>query len=373
VRVTFVTPLAERLGGSENMLWHILRHAGSAGLAPQVIYFQRGPFVQEVDELGIPTAVVDAGRLRQTRRGVEAVARLARLLRRDAPDVVLSWMPKAHLYAGPAAAAVGLRHRVAWWQHNAAGAWMDRAVTALPAVAVGCSSHAVAETQRRLHPRRKTFVVHPGVEPFGPQCASISASELGIPGHRTVVAVVGRLQPGKGQHRVLQAVAMLRDRGIDLHLLLVGGDAHGFSPDYAERVSRLVSALDLDGRTTMTGQVPSALPYIALSDALVNASEHEGFGLVLIEAMMSGTPVVAVDAGGPAEVIEHERSGLLLTDGHPETIAAGLQRLLVDGRLRARLVAAAQRRAAERFSAEAMTQRLREALETIVTNGKSGR
>jgi glycosyltransferase involved in cell wall biosynthesis len=372
VRVTFVTPLAERLGGTENMLWHILRHASSADLAPRVICFQEGPFIDEVDALGIPTSVLQPGRMREARRGAAAVRRLTRLLRRDRPDVVLNWLPKAHLYAGPASVAAGIGRRVVWWQHSLAGAWIDQAATVLPAAAVGCSSHAIADSQQRMRPQRRTFVVHPGVEPDDFRFASITASDLGIPGDRLIAAIVGRLQAWKGQHRVLEAVSLLRSRGVDVHLLVVGGAAHGLSPGYAEHVSRLVSELRLEDRITLTGQVPSALPYIALSDILVNASEAEPFGLVLIEAMMSCTAVIAVDAGGPAEIIEHERSGLLLADGRPATIAAGLERLLFDEELRRRLGAAGQHRALEHFSAAAMTQRLGGALKAITDDGFVG-
>jgi glycosyltransferase involved in cell wall biosynthesis len=367
VNLTVVTPLADRLGGSEHMLWHILRHAHSAHLTPRVICLRDGPFVDEVEGLGIPSCVVDTGRLREVRRGAGAIARLARLLRNDPPDVVLSWLPKGHLYAGPASVAAGLDARTVWWQHSVAGAWMDRAATVLPAAAVGCSSHAVAASQRRLRPRRTTFVVHPGVDPVAPSGAGVSAESLGIPPGRPIVAVVGRLQPGKGQHRVLEAVSILRDRGVDLHLVMVGGDAHGLSPAYAERVRRLVHTLGLGDRTTVTGHVPSALPYIALGDILVSGSDSEAFGLVLVEAMMAGAAVVAVDAGGPAEIIDHERSGLLLADGRPCTIAAGLERVLRDDTLRRRLGDAGRRRALEHFSAAAMTHRLAEALRAVVS------
>jgi glycosyltransferase involved in cell wall biosynthesis len=363
--VTVVTTLAERLGGTENMLWHFVRHASSAELEPDVICLQDGPFVGELHALGIRVSVIEAGRLRQVRHGGASVMTLAGALRRHPPEIVLSWLPKAQLYAGPAAVAAGLGRRLVWWQHSIAGAWIDRAATAMPAAAIGCSSHAIAESQRRLHPRRRTFVVHPGVEPAELGPPSVSAANLGIPGDRLIVTLVGRLQPWKGQHRVLEAVRVLLARGIDLHLLLVGGDAHALSPEYAERVDRLVRELRLEGRTTLTGQVPSALPYIAVSDVLINASDTEPFGLVLIEAMMAGTPVVAVNAGGPAEIIEHEQSGLLLANGRSSTIAAGLERVLVDGRLRRRLAEAGRQRALERFSAVAMTHRLADALRTV--------
>ena len=67
----------------------------------------------------------------------------------------------------------------------------------------------------------------------------------------------------------------------------------------------------------MTGQVPDAGPYIEQMDILVNASDPEPFGIVLLEGMARGVAVVAVDSGGPGEFIEHERTGVLARSGEP--------------------------------------------------------
>jgi glycosyltransferase involved in cell wall biosynthesis len=364
IRVTFITPLAQRLGGSENMLWSILCHASAFDLAPRLVCLEHGPLVEEVSALGIPATAIETLRLRKPVPTIGAVVRLSRALRRHRSDIVVSWAAKAHLYGGPATMAAGLGQPAVWWQHNVpTGHWIDRLATALPAAAVGCSSHASADAQRRLRPRRRTFVVHPGAEPpSSREQMSVTREELGIPDDRLVVAIVGRLQPWKGQDRALEATAALRDRGLNLHLLVVGGDAYGLSPAYAERVRRLVGELGLEDRTTLTGQVVSAWSYMALSDVVVSASEVEPFGLVLVEAMMTGTAVLAVNAGGPAEIIEHGRSGWLIADGHPQTIASGLQRVLSDECLRSRLGAEGRRRAFRSFSAATMTERFSEAL-----------
>src|SRR6202035_743265 len=97
--------------------------------------------------------------------------------------------------------------------------------------------------------------------------------------------------------------------------LIVGGDAYGLSPDYAESLPRLISRLGLDGAVTMTGQVSDAGPYIEQMDILVNASDPEPFGIVLLEGMARGVPVVAVDSGGHAELIQHGHTGMLARSG----------------------------------------------------------
>ena len=100
---------------------------------------------------------------------------------------------------------------------------------------------------------------------------------------------------------MLSAQALLRERGHRIHTVMVGGDAYDISPEYARSLPGLVERLGLAEDVTMTGQVPDAGPYIECMDILVNASDCEPFGIVLLEGMARGVAVVAVDSGGPAE------------------------------------------------------------------------
>ena len=144
-----------------------------------------------------------------------------------------------------------------------------------------------------------------------------------------VVGLVGRLQPWKGQDRLLRAQALLHERGHRMHLVIIGGDSYGLSPEYAGSLPALIDELGLTGDVTLTGQVPDAGPYIQQLDILVNASDPEPFGIVLLEGMSRGVAVVAVDSGGPGEFIEHGRTGLLARSGEPGALADALEPLLV--------------------------------------------
>ena len=117
----------------------------------------------------------------------------------------------------------------------------------------------------------------------------------------------------------------------------------------------------------MTGQVPDAGPYIERMDILVNASDREPFGIVLLEGMARGVAVVAVDSGGPAEFIEDGRTGVLARSGEPQALADALEPLLVSPALRA---GARRRRAASvslrEFTDAAMRERFFAQLEALV-------
>ena len=166
---------------------------------------------------------------------------------------------------------------------------------------------------------------------------------------------------------------MLRERGLPIHTLLVGGDAHGLSPDYARSLPALVERLQLGGEVTMTGQVDDAGPYIERMDVLVSASDPpEAFGIVLLEAMARGVAVVAVDAGAPGELIDDGRTGVLAGSAEPRALAEALERLLRAPQLRASVALEGRRRYLEEFTDTAMCRRFYEQLESVAGHSSAG-
>lgn len=336
------------------MLWTVLRHTDTRKVRYSVAFLEPGPFEEEVHALGILTYRVPAGRVREARSGGAAIRRLSRIIRNDEPDLVLNWQTKAQLYGAPAAVGAGCGERVVWWQHGMPGGhWMDRVATALPARAVGCSSLASAAAQAALRPHRSTFVVHPGVETE--RTAALDRTALGIPEGRPVVGIAGRLQPWKGQHRFLRALRLLHDAGCRAHGLVVGGSAHGFSPTYEQDLRELISQLGLMEWVTMVGHVPDARPYIAAMDVLISASMMEPFGIVLLEGLVQGVPVIAVSDAGPREIVDPGVTGLVLARPDPVLLATATRELLEDEPLRTRMARAGRRDALARFGAPSMT------------------
>lgn len=345
------------------MLQTVLDGALETGHELELVFFEQGPWPAELLAAGFRVAVLPAGRLRRADRWLATVARLARMFRRRQPDLILNWAAKTHLYGSPAAVLAGMADRVLWWQHGIpARYWLDRCATALPAIAVGCSSRTCARAQARLSPPRETFVVAPGVRT--PQMGAERAP-LELPSGVPIVGLVGRLEPWKGQDRLLYALALLRERGHSAHLVIVGGDAYDLSPEYARSLPRLVERLELADAVTMTGQVPDAGPYIEQMDILVNASDPEPFGIVLLEGMARGVAVVAVDAGGPAELVEHGRTGLLARSSEPSALADAVEPLLASPVLRRAIGQAGRERFLEDFTDVAMCDRFFDQLEAL--------
>lgn len=369
MRILVTLPWGQRLGGAEALLQTVLDGMNDAEHELELVFFEPGAWPDELRAAGFRVEVLRAGRVRDVHRWLATVVRLVHILRAREPDVILNWAAKTQLYGAPAALLAGMADRVVWYQQMIPhGHWVDRCATLLPARAIACCSSAAAEEQSRMSPSRPTVVIHPGVPiPGGAAPGGASPPRpLALPPDVPVVGLVGRLQPWKGQDRLLAAHALLRERGHHLHTVIVGGDAYGLSPDYAQSLPLLVDRLGLSGAVTLTGHVPDAGPYIEQMDILVNASDPEPFGIVLLEGMARGVAVVAVDSGGPAELIEHERSGVLAASGEPSALADAVEVLLRSPTLRRRVAYEGRKRFMQDFTVQALRTRFFAELGRIV-------
>ena len=144
------------------------------------------------------------------------------------------------------------------------------------------------------------------------------------------VLFVGRLAPNKCQHDLIAAFAVLSRFRPQARLVLVG-DAS--PPQYLQSLKSLARELGIYDQVVFTGKVSdkSLLQWYRKSDVFACASEHEGFGVPLVEAMAHGLPVVAYDAAAVAETVGN--SGIVLRDKRPLTMAMALHRVLGDGQL----------------------------------------
>ena len=158
------------------------------------------------------------------------------------------------------------------------------------------------------------------------------------------VLFVGRLAPNKCQHDLIAALAVLSRLRPQSRLVLVGGAS---PPQYLQSLKSLARRVGVSDRVVFAGKVTDKklLQWYQLADVLACTSEHEGFGVPLVEAMANGLPVVAYDAAAVAETVQG--AGIVLTDKRPATMALALDRVLSDAELQKSLrdhgIRAAQR------------------------------
>ncbi len=196
-------------------------------------------------------------------------------------------------------------------------------------------------------------VIPPGVDlsVFHPYPQVHARRELDIKDGDKMLLVVGRIEPLKGIDTLLRALQLLQQMGeMPAHLCLsiIGGDpSKPRETRHAELEKLMVLRDELGLRDVVTFLGRRAQEtlhcYYASADVVVMPSHYESFGMVALESMACGTPVIASDVGGLAQLVLDGETGFLVPGGDPAAMAERLRCLLVDEELRARL----GRRAAE--------------------------
>jgi D-inositol-3-phosphate glycosyltransferase len=217
------------------------------------------------------------------------------------------------------------------------------------------------------------------IAPCGVDLGFFSADGPAATRHRKHrVLSVGRLVPRKGVDLVIRALPYLQDAGFDdVELLIVGGGAESgvlHADPEVRRLLDLAEELGVSEQVNLQGQVSRGeMPGIFRSaDAVVCAPWYEPFGIVPLEAMACGVPVVAAAVGGLRDTVVDHGTGLHVPPRDPEAIASALALLLDNPALRAELGTAGKRRARTRYSWDRVAAETEKAYQLAVAGAAAG-
>lgn len=319
------------LGGVAAVALRLAAGFTEAGLPTRlVVDRETGPLRDEVPE-GVKVTALGAG------RKLAALPRLAGFIRRERPRVLVSHLGHGNIMAVLAAAGTGTK--VVACQHNALSAQTS---------ATGTFSHRVLPRLYRLTqrwtagyvavsegvaadwsaaaciPRRRIATIYNPVIDSGFEGRAGEGVDHPWYRDRTapLLVAVGRLEDQKDIPTLLQAFRILRDQR-PARLVLVGdGSRRGM-------LEGLAASLGLADDVWFAGARRNPLPFIRGADLLALSSRFEGFGLVLVEALACGTPVVSADCPhGPSEVLGGGTYGRLVPPGDPAALAIALSATL---------------------------------------------
>ena len=190
--------------------------------------------------------------------------------------------------------------------------------------------------------------------------ANHEIANLPVPPYR--ILTVARLTAKKGLPTIYKALRILCDQGVSLHHTHIGG-----GEDH-EKIIALINELDLGSVTELLGTQPHhvVLEHYKNADLFVLGCEvapngdRDGIPNVLMESMAMGLPVIATDISGIPELVKNERTGLLVSPGQPVKLAENIQRLLTDGELRNRVIAAGKQCVVQEFDNRQLIRELAE-------------
>jgi D-inositol-3-phosphate glycosyltransferase len=159
---------------------------------------------------------------------------------------------------------------------------------------------------------------------FRPLDKIAARKQLGFAQDESVVLFVGRFAPLKGIDRLLEAMAHLKHHQ-RLRLVIVGGD--GNSTPESQRLQELSRALSIQDFVTFAGRIEQYRlpPYYSAADVLVVPSHYESFGLVALESLASGTPVVATKVGAMESILREGETGHVVNNGSSRLLAEGIE------------------------------------------------
>jgi glycosyltransferase involved in cell wall biosynthesis len=193
-------------------------------------------------------------------------------------------------------------------------------------------------------------------------------SQLRVCDDDYLVGVVGQIAPRKGQLYLLRALPRMLAEVPHLKVALLG-PYHRQWP-YVQRLRAILMRQGLAGRVKWVGPKDNVQDYMQAFDVCVVPSLQEPLGLVAVEALAAGTPVVASRTGGLPEIVTHEATGLLVPRKNSDALSDAIVRLAGDPDLARQLAARGRAQVLQRFQPQELTRQVEAIYERVVANAK---
>ena len=354
------------ISGSERHLLTLLPALAERGFDPVFLGLDDPtgdgePFYAALDRAGVPTFRVPC------QRDVDArlLRRLTASVRGLRPDLVHTHLVHADAYG--ALATLRTRTPLVSTKHNddrfrsGPFRFVERAL-ATQTRALVTISHALARFSEHVGlPREKLRVIHYGLDDL-PDAWGEDDPSKHVPDDVRVVLAVARLDEQKGLDIAVSALAAVHAEHPDAVLVVVGDGP------LRERLETQARALGVSNAVVLRGRTGDVAAWLRRADVFVHPASWEGFGLVVLEAMLAGLPIVASAVSALPELIDDEKTGLLVPPRDADAFTEALRRVLTDPVLARRMGDAARERARSEFSVARMAERTRDVYDAAVAS-----
>jgi len=371
LKVLYVQPSCAR-GGVESVLLTLVRGCNRDKVEPHVILLEHGSLVQELRSAGVYTQVYPITHLRHIGNTLCTVARIAPYIRRHRIDVVHCNGPKSQIYGALAATLAHVPN--VYWLHDLPSPTLltdtmgDLAFLLPATLRLANATETMSLASSHPFVRRAPEILWYGIDMDQYQERRYPMAVTSSAALSKRILLMGRIQAWKGQHVLVRAAYHLKMRRRDVHIDIVGSPTLDADLAYDASLRALVQDLDVADIVTFSPHTARPAVWYDKADIVVHTSVRpEPFGLVLVEALACGKPVVATNMGGPIDITDAGRVGGLLTPpDDPEALAEAILFLLDHPDKARHLAEAGQQRVRARYGAERMVANLQAVYERIV-------
>lgn len=358
------------VSGAERVLLSMLQVLDRTKYDPYVLCPADGELPRLVEALDVPHLPMPAVNARFTShpghlfRSVSSIFKTALAMRGVISNLDPDIVHANTLRAGVAVtlATKGTGRTVLWHVHDilpkhpVSGAIRLLAFTSRRTQIVAVSHFSARAFSGNLPFKTRVRTVHNGSDlsrfPLKASEGSTFRQEVGIPEDAFLVCAVGQICARKGLLELVNAFASIYERVPRIHLAIVGRVVFGHEEEYRQLLVNTAVAARVTDRVHFTGERQDVPNVLQAADLLVLNSSEEPFGLVLVEAMSSGTPVLATRVGGIPEIVMDAENGWLVEKGDTAALAAKLAELSENVEMRVQAAQLAREFTCPQFSLE---------------------
>ena len=344
IRVAYVNHTGS-VSGAEKVLIDMVRTLDRARYEPCVICPAEGDLTRLLKEHGVvcvPSPPVHArfashpAQLWMAARSLaKAVFALRKTLSSVDPDIVHANTLRAGIVAS--VATFGTERVVVWHihdnlpRHAFAGLIRVAALLLRPNRIIAVSESTAAAFRGPFAFKDRISTIHNGTDlgrfPLKNADSSKLRSTFGVPEDAFLTCAVGQICARKGLLELIDAFAIAHEQAPHLHLVIAGSVVFEHERGYFNLLRLASSAPEISRNVHFAGHIHNVSALLQAADLLVLNSHEEPFGLVLVEAMSSGTPVLATRVGGIPEIVQDSKNGWLVESGDTTGLARNLIRL----------------------------------------------
>jgi glycosyltransferase involved in cell wall biosynthesis len=334
------------IGGAENATFTIM--SNHKNYLPHAIFFSDGPMVERCKAAGIITTVLKSSvRLRKPWTFPLAAREISLYIRKNNIILIHSCMSYAYLVGAIAARLT--KTTSVLFHHGPYGGKLDDFANRIGAPTLLTNSDfMVGRIKEKTGNIAFKIPLGISADNFKGNAESI----LKKPKGSRFVTCIGRIDRNKGQLTAIEGMKNLLKEDKTLRLVLIGSSLPGLESGYLSELKNSVFKNGIEDKVIFIESQKNIFPYLELTDIFLHCSFEEAHGLVILEAMSKGVPVVATNVGGIPEIIEEGVSGLLYEAGNGSMLGDKVEVLLQDEVLRKRLGEAGQEFSAENYSIE---------------------